>query len=49
MITFAYHIHYKKLNAMKLYPLILGLGTGEVILIALIILLLSAQHVFPPS
>ena len=47
MITFAYHIHYKKPNAMKLYPLILGLGTGEVILIALIILLLFGAARIP--
>ena len=47
MITFAYHILYKKPNAMKLYPLILGLGTGEVILIALIILLLFGAARIP--
>lgn len=45
MITFAHHI---RPNAMKLYPLsILGLGTGEIILIVLVILLLFGAKRIP--
>lgn len=45
MITFA---HHKQPNAMKLYPLLFGgIGTTEVILIVLVILLLFGAKRIP--
>jgi len=47
MITFAHYTYHKRPNAMKLYPLLLGLGTGEIILIVLVFLLLFGAKRIP--